>query len=84
MHINRGPVVQLRMDKFREQEKLREIESFRGWAELLDVAQTTVIRLFAGETDPSNAFIARTLTALAPLGFGDLFIVVADREPVPA
>jgi hypothetical protein len=77
MHISTGPAIVLRKDKFEEQARKNGIEGDRGWADLLGVAQTTVMRLFTGETRPGNAFIARTLTALPEAGFYDLFEVAA-------
>lgn len=77
MHISNGPAVVLRRDMFEEQARKNGIEGDRGWAELLGVAQTTVMRLFTGETKPGNAFIARVLTSLPEADFYDLFEVAA-------
>lgn len=59
--------------------KVKEYMNFKGWdekqlAEKMGVAYQTVYRVFRGQRDPGNEFIAKLLKACKGAEFDQLFI----------
>lgn len=59
--------------------KLNEYMTFKGWgekelAEKMGVSYITVYRVFRGQRDPGNEFIAKLLNACKGAEFDQLFI----------
>ncbi|MGW4115292.1 transcriptional regulator [Actinosynnema sp. NPDC004786] len=68
--------IRLKGDVFVKAARLAGFSSDYGLAKAMDVNRSTVARVLAGELQPGPAFIGGALTALAPMGFVDLFEIV--------
>lgn len=65
--------------------KLREYMKFKGWddrqlAKEMEVDYSTVFRIFKGQREPGNEFIAKLLNACKGADFEQLFIL---EKPLP-
>lgn len=78
MQRTSGPSVRLKTDQLRQHGKRLGIETDAAMASHLGVSQSTVLRLFRGDTGPGEDVIAAALTAFPALRFDDLFEVVED------
>ncbi len=68
--------IRLRAETFGKAVRLAGYTSDYALAKVMEVNRSTVARVRAGELQPGSAFIGGALTALAPMGFEDLFEIV--------
>lgn len=73
------PTVRLRRKEWDRRMTARGLVTIADIAEHIDMSRATVIRIYTGEVEPGERFIAAALWAEDDAKFEELFEVVAER-----